>query len=265
MAKKKQKTASSTRPNAGLEVEYRKKLLSLIDEMSRSVDWWLSAEYRRNESEIVGDASPAKEVGSKLISIMATWRETFDKKAQDIALWFVRRSNAWASTSVKNKLKAQDMTVNFRATPEVQNVLDSLYETQVSLIKSIPEQYLTQVQTMVQESIVRGRDVGYLKDELKKRYGITERRAKVIARDQNAKATNSIALERCRQAGITQGIWVHRAGGSKTFRHAHVKMNGTEFELAKGCWDDHEKQFVQPGQLINCRCEYRPVIPTPGE
>lgn len=246
-------------------MEYRKKLLSLIDEMSRSVDWWLSAEYRRNESEIVGDASPAKEVGSKLISIMATWRETFDKKAQDIALWFVRRSNAWASTSVKNKLKAQDMTVNFRVTPEVQNVLDSLYETQVSLIKSIPEQYLTQVQTMVQESIVRGRDVGYLKDELKKRYGVTERRAKVIARDQNAKATNSIAMERTRQAGITHGIWVHRAGGSKTFRHAHVKMNGTEFELAKGCWDDHEKRYVQPAELVNCKCEFRPKIPTPGE
>ena len=220
--------------------------------MSTSVNYWLAAEYRRNESEIVGDASPAKSMSKKLMDVMATWRETFDKKAESIALWFVRRSNMYATTSVSNKLKAQGMTVNMRITPEVQNVLDSLYETQVSLIKSIPEQYLTQVSVLVQESVTRGRDVAYLKDELKHRYGITERRAKVIARDQNAKASNAIAVERSRQAGITHGIWVHRAGGSKSFRHSHVQMAGTEFDLSKGCWDDNEKKWVMPGELVNC-------------
>lgn len=228
--------------------------------MSDSVDYWLGAEYRRNESQIVGDDSPAKAVSKKLLSVMASWREKFDQKAESIALWFVRRSNAYASTSVANKLKVQGMTVSMQITPEVQNVLDSIYETQVSLIKSIPEQYLTQVSVLVQESVSRGRDVGYLKKELQDRYGITERRAKVIARDQNAKASNAISMERNLQAGITHGIWVHRAGGSKTFRHSHVKMNGTEFELSKGCWDDHEKQWVMPGELINCKCEFRPVI-----
>lgn len=237
----------------------------MIEEMSTSVNYWLAAEYRRNESEIVGDASPAKSLSKKLLDVMATWRETFDQKAELIALWFVRRSNMYATTSVSNKLKAQGMTVNMRITPEVQNVLDSLYETQVSLIKSIPEQYLTQVSVLVQESVTRGRDVAYLKDELKHRYGVTERRAKVIARDQNAKASNAIAVERSKQAGITHGIWVHRAGGSKSFRHSHVQMAGTEFDLSKGCWDDHEKKWVMPGELINCRCEYRPVIKLPGD
>ena len=90
-----------------LEVEYRKKLSKLIEEMSTSVNYWLAAEYRRNESEIVGDASPAKSMSKKLLDVMATWRETFDKKAESIALWFVRRSNVYATTSVSNKLKAQ--------------------------------------------------------------------------------------------------------------------------------------------------------------
>ena len=248
-----------------MEVEYRKKLSDLIDEMSNSVDYWLTAEYRRNESEIVGDASPAKALNKKLLSVMATWREKFDKKAESIALWFVRRSNMYASRSVSNKLKAQGMTVNMRITPEVQNVLDSLYETQVSLIRSIPEQYLTQVNSLVQISVQNGRDIGFLKDELKKRYGITERRAKVIARDQNAKASNAISRERCQQAGITHGIWVHRAGGSKSYRHSHVKMAGTEFDLSKGCYDPHEGRAVMPGELINCKCEFRPVIKLPGD
>ena len=157
------------------------------------------------------------------------------------------------------------MTVSMQITPEVQTVLDSLYETQVGLIKSIPEQYLTQVQTLVQQSVTNGRDVGFLKEELKKRYGITGRRAKVIARDQNAKASNAISRERCKSAGITHGIWVHRAGGSKTYRQSHLKMNGEKFELAAGCYDPHEGREVHPGELINCKCDFRPVIPKPGE
>ncbi|WP_261261749.1 phage head morphogenesis protein [Serratia fonticola] len=259
------KTAKSTPPNAGLEKQYREKLQELISEMSTSVNYWISAEYRKQESEIVGDASPGKALSNKLISVMATWREKFDKKAESIALWFVRRSDAYTSRSVSNKLRAEGMTVSMQITPEVQTVLDSLYETQVGLIKSIPEQYLTQVQTLVQQSVTNGRDVGFLKEELKKRYGITERRAKVIARDQNAKASNAISRERCKSAGVTHGIWVHRAGGSKTYRQSHLKMNGEKFELAAGCYDPHEGREVHPGELINCKCDFRPVIPKPGE
>ncbi|QDX29547.1 phage head morphogenesis protein [Dickeya poaceiphila] len=229
--------------------------------MNNSVNYWLVAEYKRQESKIVGDASPAKSVHSRLLEIMAGWQKKFDERAKEIALWFVNRSNTYASTSVSNKLRAAGMTVNFKVTPEVKNVLDSLYETQVTLIKSIPEQYLTQIGVLVQESVTRGRDVGYLKDELKKRYGVTERRAKVIARDQNAKASNAIAVERCKSAGITEAIWVHRAGGSKTYRESHVKMNGEVFSISKGCWDPHERQHVMPGQLVNCKCDMRPVIP----
>lgn len=233
--------------------------------MSSSVNYWLAAEYRRNESEIVGDASPAKSLSKKLLDVMATWHETFDQKAESIALWFVRRSNMYATTSVSNKLKAQGMTVNMRITPEVQNVLDSLYETQVSLIKSIPEQYLTQVSVLVQESVTRGRDVAYLKDELKKRYGVTERRAKFIARDQNAKATAEIARQRQKSAGIKKCILKHRTGGSKTFRESHVHADGQEYDIDVGFWDSHLKRYVQPGELPGCKCEGRPKIPEPGE
>ena len=69
------KTAKSTSPNAGLEKQYREKLQKLISEMSTSVNYWISAEYRKQESEIVGDASPGKALSNKLISVMATWRE----------------------------------------------------------------------------------------------------------------------------------------------------------------------------------------------
>jgi len=191
---------------------------------------------------------------------MASWRKKFDKKADDIAIWFVRRADAYASRSVSNKLRAAGMTVNMRMTPEVRNVLDSLYETQVNLIKSIPQQYLTQVSTLVQESVSRGRDISFLKEELQKRYGKTERRARFIAVDQNNKASNEISRRRMISAGVKKGIVKHRSGGSKSYRHSHVKADGQEYDLEVGFWDSHLKRFVQPGELPGCKCEFRPVI-----
>jgi len=232
----------------------------LVEEMSISVDYWLSAEYKRQEARIVGDASPAKLLNKKLLSVMASWRKKFDKKADDIAIWFVRRADAYASRSVSNKLRAAGMTVNMRMTPEVRNVLDSLYETQVNLIKSIPQQYLTQVSTLVQESVSRGRDISFLKEELQKRYGKTERRARFIAVDQNNKASNEISRRRMISAGVKKGIVKHRSGGSKSYRHSHVKADGQEYDLEVGFWDSHLKRFVQPGELPGCKCEFRPVI-----
>ncbi|WP_047680912.1 MULTISPECIES: phage minor head protein [Xenorhabdus] len=232
--------------------------------MADSVDYWISAEYKRQQPNIVSDASPAKELNQKLFSVMGRWRMKFNQIADSIAVWFVNRANTYASTSVKNKLKADSITVNMRLTPAVQNVLDSLYEQQVSLIKSIPELYLTQVQTLVQQSVVNGRDIGFLKEELKKRYSLTENRAKTIARDQNAKATNAIARERCKSSGIAEGIWIHRAGGSKSYRESHIKMNGQRFTLSEGCYDPHVQRHIHPGELINCKCDFRPVIPPIG-
>ncbi|KYF05143.1 phage head morphogenesis protein, partial [Salmonella enterica subsp. enterica serovar Typhimurium] len=73
----------------------------------------------------------------------------------------------------------------------------------VNLIRSIPQQHLTQVETLVMQSVGRGRDLKTLTDELEKRYGITRRRAALIARDQNNKATSVMQSARQRSVGIT--------------------------------------------------------------
>lgn len=75
------------------------------------------------------------------------------------------------------------------------------------------------------QSVGRGRDLKTLTDELEKRYGITRRRAALIARDQNNKATSVMQSARQRSVGITEGIWRHSRAG-KTWRPSHVKANG---------------------------------------
>ena len=101
-------------------------------------------------------------------------------------------------------------------------------------------------------------DVGTLKEKLQERYGITERRAKTIAWDQNNKATESISRVRILATGITHGIWVHTSVG-KSWRKSHVAANGKVFDLRIGLMIDGET--VLPGECVSCNCTYKPVIP----
>lgn len=253
------KTAKPTLPNAGLEAEYRRKLDSLIKAMTDDIEKHVESVYGKREDEIVEDASPSKQLINLINRRMVRWQRRFNNDAETIARWFIRRSDSTTRAKLGKELaKASGMTVNFRTTKEVEDVLDGLIAENVSLIKSIPEQYHTGVNSAVMDSVRTGRDLGTLTDTLHERYGVTKRRAAMISRDQNNKATEAIGLERNKSLGITHGTWMHRSG-SKEPRGSHVRANGKEFPLSDGLMIDGEMIF--PGQKINCNCTFRPVIP----
>jgi uncharacterized protein with gpF-like domain len=260
MARKtKKKTAKPNLPNAGLEAEYRRKLDKLIKGMNDDIQRGVESLYGRREDEITEDASPSKALIDVIAKIMKKWTFKFDTEAEVVARWFVTRSDN--STKVllgKSLAKAAGMTVKFKTTKAVEDVLDGLVAENVSLIKSIPEQYHTQVNTQVMDSVRVGRDLGGLTNELDERYAITRRKAAMIAKDQNNKATEAIGLERNKSLGITHGVWMHRSG-SKEPRGSHIQANGKMFALDDGLMVDGEMIF--PGQKINCNCTFRPVIP----
>ena len=66
--------------------------------------------------------------------------------------------------------------------------------------ESIPAKHLDQVREMVLESVRKGRDLGGLLKGLEEEFGITRRRAVVISRDQNNKATEMLMFKHKMQA-----------------------------------------------------------------
>ncbi len=59
------KTARPVHANRGIEAAYRKALSSLIEEMARSAEYWLTAGYRANPprmAELAQDESPVKAI-----------------------------------------------------------------------------------------------------------------------------------------------------------------------------------------------------------
>lgn len=260
MPKKKLKTARPTRPSVAVQREYQKKLEQLIDRMNRSTVYWLKAEYRKEFPQLAQDTLPSKALSEKLHKIMKKWRKEFNEDAEVISDWFVHKLYRFVKNSVYQSLKDAGLVIHKRMTRSEMDVLRSLIIQNVSLIKTIPDRYFSDIEFLVQACVQNGRDMGYLTAELEKRYNVTHKRAVVISRDQTNKATEQMSMERNKALGITQGIWMHTSGG-KTYRSTHVAMNGKVFNLNEGLYDPDVGHNVLPAECINCRCTFKPVIP----
>ena len=251
------KTLAPVHPNAGLEVAYRRRLERLIDEMHASLVYWLRAQYRALPPEMAQDKSPAMKMRETLADLSKRWLAKFDEGAQDLARFFGVKAVERSDSSLKSILQKAGFSVQFKMSRPANDALQAVIGQNIALIRSIAQQHLTDVQGVVMRSVAQGRDLGSMMQEIEGRYAITRRRAGLIARDQNGKATAVITRVRQSELGLTQAKWLH-SSGSRHPRPAHVAFSGKLYDINKGAYLDGE--WVWPGTAINCRCVSRAVI-----
>lgn len=256
--KKKPLALKNIRPSYALQKEYQKKLDALIVEMSKSTNWWLMARYK--SAGIALDANPIDALKDELSELKKRWQKRFDEESKKLAQMFANKVLNLSDYQLSSAFKTLGLEVDFKLTDRVKNSVKAIVQENVNLIRNLPTHYYTQIETVVMMAASRGRDASWLNGELKHRFGITERRARTIARDQNNKASSVIQAARQQDVGIKQGIWQHSGGGKKP-RHSHVKAGRDKlvFDLGKGAYIDG--QWVLPGEEINCRCTWKAVIP----
>ncbi len=258
------KNARKLRPvhaNAGIEAAYRRKLYALIEAMQRSYERWVRAAYRANPPAMAQDALPAAELERLLKKMGLYWSRRFEEAAPKLAAFFAQSVQRQSEAQLRSILKSAGITVKFKMTKQVRDIVRAEVVENVSLIKSIQEQYHTQVEGLVMRSVTAGRDLKQLTDDLEERYGITRRRAAFIALDQNNKSTAAIQRERQLAVGIEKGVWRHSHAGKEP-RPTHLANDNQPFDLKTGWYDPDPrvKRRVWPGELIRCRCFWTPVV-----
>lgn len=199
-------------------------------------------------------------MGHVIDGIVKKWQGMLDTLSQDVAKELVSKSKTHYDRRLLNILRRRGFTVNFTNTQYVQDQAQIALGENVALIKSIGNEYLDKVRSAVWRSVKNGYDVEGLIKQLREIDGVTDRRAKNIAKDQTAKLNQAFEKARAEELGITEAIWVHSSAG-KTYRHDHVKANGTRYEIAKGCFIGGE--WIQPAEKINCRCRAKLIIEIP--
>jgi SPP1 gp7 family putative phage head morphogenesis protein len=257
------RTLPAIHPNSGVHHWYEQQLSQQIQAAYLDLSLELSIAWNEERPKgLAQDASPTRKVQAVLDAWGKRWVEKFDKMSDRVAKSFTARNFRATDASMMAALKNAGFTVKFRPTLRSLEAYRSTVAENVGLIKSIPQQYLNDVQSAVWSSVRAGADMATLSKELHKRYSVTMERAALIARDQNAKAKAVIEGARRQQIGITQAIWQHSSAGREP-RPTHVAMNGKLFDIAKGMYDPDPRvrDYVWPGTLINCRCTSRGVVP----
>lgn len=229
--------------------------------MARSASYWLSAAYRANPPELAQDESPALSLAARVRALRRRWSARFDRLARLLARHFALDVARRSDVALRRMLERGGFAVEFKMTRAMNDVLQATVKENVSLIKSIPERYFAQVEGAVMRSVAAGRDLHSLSEALQKQHGVTKRRAHLISRDQNNKATADLARARYVELGIENARWLHSAGGKEP-RPTHVRASRDRvvFNIREGWYDPHEKKHILPGQLINCRCTMVPVL-----
>lgn len=259
MKREAEKILKPVHPNVGVRQWYRKKLIRLIDQMHASVCYWVTAAWKANEPVMAQDEPPAAALARVLRALSRRWNKNFNQAAQDLAKYFAEDIDKRSVSALKHILEKGGFSVRFKLTPAMRDVLNATIQQNIALIKSIPQQYLPKVQQAVMASAQSGRDLKKTMQQINHTHTVTRKRAALISLDQTNKATSAMVRARQLDLGIEEGIWLHSHAG-KTPRPTHVKNDGKKFSLKTGWYDPAVKQYIMPGELIHCRCNWKPVI-----
>lgn len=253
------RTARAIHANEGIRAGLRGSMLSLIGEMHSDAELWLTQQYHAAPPLQAQDASPAREMQKRFQEVAKKWIRRFEKQAPEIAKKYVYAQYAATDSAMRMALRDVGFEVKFKMTRAMSDALTASLNENVSLIKSIPTQYLQQVEGVMSRAYASGQTLKEVVTRLRKLYPKAADRAVVIARDQTNKANAVVVKARQLELGITEAIWIHSHGG-KVPRPDHLAANGRRYKIAEGCLISGE--LIQPGELINCRCVSRPVLPT---
>jgi SPP1 gp7 family putative phage head morphogenesis protein len=249
--------------NVKVQRNYEKRLQRLVGEMTFQTSRELIKLFKMDHTFDAREEN--KTISTKAKGLLATLTERFLKifnaTAYTMADMMVEESLAVSKTALHASLErlTGGLSLNTGVVSKgLETVAQSLIAENVSLIKSIPQEYLKDVSGAVYRSITSGNGLVDLIPEIEKYDGMTERRAKNIALDQTRKAYSAINRERMKSLGIKKFEWLHSGGGAHP-RPSHVAMDGNIYsfdDLPIINKDNPTESPVRgiPGQAPNCKC-----------
>ena len=241
------------------EIQYNQVLQRLVNAVRQDVDAQLLPVIEAQVPEYVQDAW-GDNVQAAIDRLVEKYRsDGFLQLAQRMASGFV--STTLQAIDRKNK-RSFGIDV-LQASPKLRFSMQAAAIQNASLIKSIPEKYLGDVANTVFSNMRIGLLPREIAARLREDYGIAQRRARFIARDQTAKVNGELNKQRQLDAGYEFFEWM--TSHDERVRHSHDEIAEADVGYGKGIyrWDDlptnERGERVQPGSDYQCRCTARPV------
>ncbi len=199
------------------------------------------------------DADEPNRVRSLLDRVETAIKGAFDpKNIEEIAKRFANTTSSYQRVQLSRQVKAAlgielpfgDKALGAR--------IDGFAAENAALIKGLSRDTVGAIEKASLRAVQDGKMWGDLKSELEDRFGMSERRAKLIARDQIGKLYGQINADRQQGLGITSFVW--RTVHDQRVRDEHEELDGKTFT-----YDDPPDEGL-PGEPIQCRCSAEPVF-----
>lgn len=240
------------------EIQYNQVLQRLVNAVKKDIDEQLVPAISSLQSGYVQDAW-GQDVQSIIDRLLERWTSPgFQALANRLASGFVRTTLSAIDRGQKRSFGI-DVLQN---SPEIRATMQAAAIQNANLIKSIPEQYLKSVSNSVLANMRTGLLPREVAKQIETEYGVTQRRARFIARDQTAKVNGELSKQRQIDAGYEFFKWT--TSHDERVRHSHDQIAKADVGYGPGVyrWDDlptnEHGQKIQPGSDYQCRCFGRP-------
>ncbi len=268
--------------NAAISEKYKKKLEYLVDAMIKETNKEIlklfknedNQEYfkkQKQDLKIVSretiDESISSQARILTNKLLKKFSDLFAYKSKSLSEYMLNASLKYSKSTVHASLQKLTGGLSLKTgvvSKGLEEVSKAIVAENVSLIKSIPELYFTQITGAVMRSITTGNGLADLRPYIEKYEGMTKRKAKNIALDQTRKAYNLINKQKLVDLGVKQFIWIHTAGSINP-RESHQDIDGHTFSF-----DNLEAEQIAlnvpkqdrglPSIPPYCRCTMNPVI-----
>lgn len=268
-------------PNAAIQQEYAAAIMTLVRKMHDDTRREMARVFEQSQfhAEAMDDRDDRDGETSGTVASQA--RIALNGLADKYATLFGRLARKATKRMIDRTLKnslvtlglslrdiAKHLTIKPAMTARLREIVTASTTEAAGLITAIPQQYLGDVQGAVMRSITGGGGLKELVPFLNEKYGQNIRRARNVAMDQTRKSYSNITSARMRDVGIRQFKWLH-IGGSMHPRKLHIQLgemskHGKIFSLDEPPYIGEmygEDVYGKPGDLPNCRCVMKPVVP----
>ena len=137
----------------------------------------------------------------------------------------------------------------------------------LSRVQSIPTNLLDNLQDILHDGFVNGKAIPTLAEEISEEFGLTKRRAELLARDQIGTLNAKLTQRQHEDAGVERYIW--EDSNDERVRPCHRELHGKMFDYKNPpeMWYVTKSRGVvmtgrhcNPGEDYNCRCVATPVF-----
>ena len=234
-----------------LELDYTRALLAIVDDM-----------HTETVKALMPIAEQAQRVGdSKMVadSLFSDFKSAFSKTANTVKAKVSGIAETLAKAVVSKQKTVSDSQlidmllkqtgIDFSGLmndEDLGDAFDEAVESNIALIKSLSQRHLNRIEFAVMASLQAGTLNTSLADDLSKIEGITQNRARLIARDQLGKINSRLSQLRQQALGITHYTW-------STSLDERVRKRHANWEGDLIAWDSPPPDG-HPGQPIQCRC-----------